>query len=284
MLSQVMRSVGIGSLLLSSLSLCIAGNSNPAESPPDETPKPETRIENPPPADTSLERKTPLQQQQPREQTAKRQIEQLPTQPPICPPPLFPPLPAPHGRWVQKELTFRVPVIVPEGFPLPEMPVPGQMPVPGFAPSPEFARPAFPPAPLPQFTIPQWALTPSDPDPGSLRLDEQVETDAFGNQWLVRRKTWTSRGAVCSAMSRVPHVPNRQPRVGGVPDGAEPAAPTSAPTAAPGTPPAEAVEPAPEPAAPAPEPVAEPDAAPPAPTPAPAVEADPEPAPVAREN
>lgn len=188
MLCQTVKSLGIGALLISGLPFLTSVLSDPPAQPtPSETRSESTgepaRLENDP---------------QQAEHQGRREQETF----------FFSPAPqqlawTPDGRWVQKEINFRTPVIVPEGFPLPPPPCPDGHLGWGFSTPPLPPHfPALPPAELPA----------SETDSGSLRVDEQVEIDAAGNRWLVQRKTWTSRGAVSSAMSRIPYTGNSKDR------------------------------------------------------------------------
>ncbi len=113
--------------------------------------------------------------------------------------------PSPIPGWVQKEMQFRMPVLVPQGMPVgpPEGIVfgtPPQMPFGPPVPGPEFVPPWVPdwaaqgmPVP-PAFPFPMPQVTPSSADPGSLKVQERRIPDNLGGQYMMRERTWTTDG------------------------------------------------------------------------------------------
>ena len=164
MLSQL-KSIGAGGILICALSVLGADTTDLSV----QTPESElvTPNESGLPQDQAL-----LQQSAPEEQQPESAEQQwgFPAPPP----------------WVQKEMTFRIPILVPEGFPVPQPP---NFPLPPTMPNP----------------FPKWQPIPAQPDPGSMRIEKEIETDRFGNQWVVSKRSWTSKGMVCSDISRAPY-------------------------------------------------------------------------------
>ena len=114
-------------------------------------------------------------------------------------------IPSPIPGWVQKEIQFRMPVLVPKGMPVvpPEDFVLGTPPQTPFAPpipGPDFVPPWVPdwakqgiPVP-PGFPFPTAQATPDSADPGSLKTQERRITGGLGGQYLMRERTWTTDG------------------------------------------------------------------------------------------
>jgi len=113
--------------------------------------------------------------------------------------------PSPIPGWVQKEIQFRMPVMVPQGMPVgppedivlgapPQMPFAPPIPGPDFVPPwvPEWAKQGIPVPP--GFPFPMTQVTPKSADPGSLKVQERRIPDSLGGQYLMRERTWTTDG------------------------------------------------------------------------------------------
>lgn len=99
--------------------------------------------------------------------------------------------------WVQREVQFSMPMVVPEGFP---MPTPPAAMMKGFHPHPHFAPHT------PDWVRQQMAahhemmiksMTPPPIDPGSLNRRKILIPDGYGGQVEAIESTWTSNGTLC---------------------------------------------------------------------------------------
>ncbi len=172
MLSQV-KLVGLGAILASALPLLGAGTADV----PLPSPQASERLEG---------------SQAPEEANGNlSEQDQAPGAGEVCQPPLF----VPPG-WEQRQLNFQFPIVVPKGFPIPSPS--------GFGAIQPPSLPAPPCIPAP-FTMPHLKWTLPEPEPGSVKVEEEIETDQFGNQWVIRKKTWSSNGMVGSEVSRGPY-------------------------------------------------------------------------------